>query len=422
MRPSLKLEVTSVAHVRVAEGLQNESIYGRLAAYCAVHHTSFEELRMNRNSMERPLFGPWSAALMHSVAQFLEVDTNDLYTMRGRPKCSEYNAIVQVWLRFCPSCMVVGYHPAIFQYRGISRCELHHEDLAESCTKCGKRIIPTLRTTVLWPHRCPSCEALLSPSNVVTANFEQIRRFDRELTVAARTLPDERALEECIPSFELASVSDAVPAAVISRWLRRISTVHSNYRASGLLSEVFVERTASELGCGCTRFLTWLVAQGDCVDDARDLALRLGRDPGDLRLDRPYSAAAVAIYKTLHAYSLVGDFLRFVDGERSLELKSQSKAPHRYSRECWYRKADARVLQLEMLGLLAMLLAQLKPGSHMLDVGWLDLPSPLSWVPAWAHDMFASNTTTITIDTRTNEERVRRLLHRHRYKLIASTS
>lgn len=62
-------------------------------------------------------------------------------------------------LRFCPTCLSLGFHHAACQIEGLEKCPIHGDVLRSKCAHCGA---PTpryalTRATFDAPFRCPSC-------------------------------------------------------------------------------------------------------------------------------------------------------------------------------------------------------------------------------------------------------------------------
>jgi len=72
---------------------------------------------------------------------------------------------------------------------------------------------------------------------------------------------------------------------------------------------------------------------------------------------------------------------------------------------------DARLLQLEMLGLFAKLLIRHPSGSYLDEVSWLDYPHPIEFAPSWRVEK-GSNAPVARVRYRAAEVDVERLLKR----------
>lgn len=64
-------------------------------------------------------------------------------------------------IRFCPDCLLNGYHTAFFQLRAVARCPLHGKSLLEICPNCGCRTPNTVAGSLIdEPLRCIQCSTL----------------------------------------------------------------------------------------------------------------------------------------------------------------------------------------------------------------------------------------------------------------------
>lgn len=71
---------------------------------------------------------------------------SDLASLVTLIKSSSLHAVCGAWsrelasddrIRFCQSCLDIGYQPAVFQIGGIVKCPLHLESLRDTCPSCG---------------------------------------------------------------------------------------------------------------------------------------------------------------------------------------------------------------------------------------------------------------------------------------------
>jgi hypothetical protein len=72
------------------------------------------------------------------------------------------------YLRFCPLCLRVGYHSAVFQLQAVSHCPIHGCKLAHTCAQCGA-VLPFVidRYPTFSPFACPECGNLLCEPRVL---------------------------------------------------------------------------------------------------------------------------------------------------------------------------------------------------------------------------------------------------------------
>lgn len=80
--------------------------------------------------------------------------------------CFEYqtspeNKVVKEYLRFCPKCILQGFHSASFQIESIKLCPIHKTPMRQTCPSCGELISYSLGTPELFvPYGC-SCGYVL---------------------------------------------------------------------------------------------------------------------------------------------------------------------------------------------------------------------------------------------------------------------
>jgi hypothetical protein len=95
-------------------------------------------------------------------------------------------------LRFCPLCLRLGYHSAIFQVQSVSHCPIHRCTLAQNCAQCGVEFPLSLeRYSAFYPFACPECRRSLAESRVLVSppsikDFSSIRKIWRITTELPR--------------------------------------------------------------------------------------------------------------------------------------------------------------------------------------------------------------------------------------------
>ncbi|WAL84948.1 hypothetical protein OYT13_11365 [Pandoraea sp. XJJ-1] len=62
-------------------------------------------------------------------------------------------------LRFCPTCLSLGFHHAACQIEALEKCPIHGDTLRSTCPQCGARTPRYALTHATFdaPFRCPSC-------------------------------------------------------------------------------------------------------------------------------------------------------------------------------------------------------------------------------------------------------------------------
>lgn len=71
-------------------------------------------------------------------------------------------------LRFCPSCLCMGFHATLFQFTPISRCPIHNVPLLDACPACcGQTPYRLSAAFAARPLACPHCLRSLVPDPTV---------------------------------------------------------------------------------------------------------------------------------------------------------------------------------------------------------------------------------------------------------------
>lgn len=68
-------------------------------------------------------------------------------------------------LRFCPSCLNLGFHSIYFQYPGATNCPYHGDRLRNVCAFCKQPNFPTIRSIATSPASCWNCSRHWDISN-----------------------------------------------------------------------------------------------------------------------------------------------------------------------------------------------------------------------------------------------------------------
>lgn len=79
-------------------------------------------------------------------------------------------------LRYCPSCLEIGFHSSIHQLLFIEKCPYHDIYLVDKCQKCNSKITLNLNDKLITrPYICENC------NNRILSNiyfYEKYRAFD----------------------------------------------------------------------------------------------------------------------------------------------------------------------------------------------------------------------------------------------------
>lgn len=432
MRPSISTASTTGFALRVNSSLRNESVYGRLTSHFSVHFGAWQDT--SHAYLEKlPIFANWSSRGTATLANFLACERADIERMQGRD-LGKPGSQIALSLRFCESCMREGYHPVLFQHLALFRCDRHGELLRERCPHCLHSITPTVSNIRRFPWMCDSCEAPLS-----SLRTQRRKQDDFELLDAAWN-PVRKQLctvsRGCtLRGGDMKLLGKHFSSPALSRTVQRASLACAplqmqGWRFKSLRMQVD-DAVSHQLGYGVGRdhlmaltdVLKWLSRHCSGADEACELIQRLGKAPQGLRLNRDVAALPALLCKTLYCYGLTEDFFNIHFRKHTqLTARTLSSHPIRYSRPIVVSKrVDARLVQLEILGLLAFLIATTRRNMPLAELSWHDLPLPAHYVPSWHAWEEKGGKVTIEMRARANETNLVRLFLRSknwRFKVV----
>jgi hypothetical protein len=121
----------------------------------------------------------------------------------------------------------------------------------------------------------------------------------------------------------------------------------------------------------------------------------------------------------LHCYGLIEDFVSIHEGRATtLSVRSQRQAPVRHTNAIVISKdLDQRLLQWEIMGLFALLLAGSRNNEPLWHLDWLRCPDPLSYAPSWVARRDGEGAK-VWLRTRGTESSVKRLFARYTGRLF----
>lgn len=97
------------------------------------------------------------------IASQLRVSPESLDWAFLYPKRSAQECQSEPFLRYCPRCLVAGFHSSLYQWNLLVQCPLHRMQFKEKCKYCGGKIPYVLMTsTFAKPFRCPHCNKALA--------------------------------------------------------------------------------------------------------------------------------------------------------------------------------------------------------------------------------------------------------------------
>lgn len=432
MRPSISTASTMALARRVKSNLHNESVYGRLTSHFSVHFGARQDTAPAHID-NLPIFANWSSRGTSTLAKFLACEQADIERMQGRD-LGKPGSQIALSLRFCESCMREGYHPVLFQHLALFRCDRHGELLRERCPHCLHSITPTFSNIRRFPWMCDSCEAPLS--SLLT---QRRRRGDFELLDAAwnpvRTQLGTVSRGCTLRGGDTTLQGKQFSSPALSRIVQRASLACAPLQMQGWrfrsLRVQVDDAVPRQSGYGVghdhlgalTDLLVWLSRHCSGADEACELIQRLGKAPQGLRLNRDVAALPALLCKTLYCYGLTEDFYNIHFRKHTqLTARTLSSHPIRYSRPILASKrVDARLVQLEILGLLALLIATTRRNMPLAELSWHHLPLPAQYVPSWHAWDEGDGKVTIEMRARASETNLVRLFLRSknwRFKVV----
>lgn len=388
------------------KGLDNESLYTAWTTHCLLLQCEPREL-LSPRLLLRPIFGRLEhrEADMGEIAKAMGISPADLRRLSG---CDIGGVIgyppklLHPSLRYCTKCLAMGYHSIVFQHIAIARCPLHDAPLVDACPECAKPIEPTFGSVLMNAYECSACKAPLSSTVLGKADQQHARWADQMLGARRQVLalgvdvPHQGRRLTGLPAH---LSSPANPAASrhyqrVSVWAMPRDPQWTSFReqlqpVGPVHTREVVFPGDSALVLAVRRVLSWLMRSCWAHEKAAMRLLgRLGRYPRGLSLNAHTSVISVALYKFAAAYDLLPE-MRLLYEWREMHGEAErgwysSKTVTRYGdglSEC--PRLDARLLQLEMLGLFVKLLVRQRAGSFLDEVSWLDYPHPIEFAPSW---------------------------------------
>lgn len=89
------------------------------------------------------------------------------------------NRLMSPTLRYCPSCLAMGYHSMLFQHLAVDHCPGHGIGLADRCPQCEEPHTPTLRGVMKRPFECKKCLTLMIKTVVPKSAMQEQRVVDQ---------------------------------------------------------------------------------------------------------------------------------------------------------------------------------------------------------------------------------------------------
>lgn len=436
MKRSFVSNPAAVRVPKVSTSLQHESLYGAWSTHGIIYKLALKDnpawAALKRQSICGGIATP--SVRIPLIAQALNTTEQDILRLRGADISARDadGLLFFKGLRYCRACLDFGYHSILYQHVGLARCPLHLTPFDDSCPQCHRVIIPTFDSALEHPYECSTCLGNLSKTMHRLQDMESARWADqmagarRPVLVASHKPPGFSRLFSDLPNF-MSSPSSPGASKLYQRatvWAEPHDPLWTNFIEEELhITPRPTHDGASETdttvpALAAERVLIWLHKVCDShAQVAMRLANRLGRCPRGLRINAHASVIGTAFYKLAYAFDLVQESqtvfeaqLRNLNGQLSA---CNGKKMIRYGDEApRLPELDYRLMQLEMMGMLAKLLVKHKSQSSLCDVSWLELPHPIEFAPTWSIRYGAEGFATVRIRARANEKRLVRLIRR----------
>lgn len=435
MRGPIPRGTPTSAIPRISTSLKNESLYGVWTTHGVIHNFEYgKNSPLNPTLLLRPIFGRLTDpnSQLKLIAKALGMSISQVKQLRGFDITGE-NPDTRVFhrgLRFCQKCLNLGYHSIVYQHLGISRCPLHSIPFQDVCPGCEKVIVPTFATTLAHPFECPHClfslaSTIFRPHDLQHAVMADQMAEGRRATLASSGAAGKHRfyfddLPEELQKPSKPAVSRHYQRVTVwaepgdSHWINfseeKMSIVPGRTHAEGNCAD------SKDLGLAAERVIIWLLHYCNAHHRVvQRLAQRLGRYPRGLRLNAHASVIGTALYKLVAAYDLVQEMQIISESRRDLSSKAiacYGKIMPRYGPQAPnFPDLNYRLMQLEMYGMFAKILASLKSNSTLSEVCWLDIPHALEFAPTWLLNQ-KSTEVLVRIRARANEQTLIRLLKR----------
>lgn len=369
--------------------LANESLYSALRRIFLRNHTMTCDVG---GHLSVHILGPLSARCAQEFGSRLGITLD----MVGRLCGADFTTsrkdfrVVAPALRFCRACLGCDYHSILFQHLGLVACPLHKTALEDCCPHCGAPIKPTVRSIIEFPYECPGCRNRLARSRREEGDAAIRTSVDGMLSSARIRLTGTGTSGLRRRFDDRWSFSGTRSQA--SRYVHRAtdfgtSNVEPFLKFPEEIHVIGQDHCFSDM----SGLLMFLVDHCPGTDDTIHLVERFGSTPRGVRTDMESSLTGALLYKTLVSFNLLKEFCFVHDhihrgGSRD-GLNLGWCRPIRYGEQLPDEPhLDDRLFQLEILGLLACLLARHGQQSPLQDLSWQDVPHPICFVPHWGID------------------------------------
>jgi hypothetical protein len=419
MKASISWGTSRASRPTIAVG-DNESVYSFLCRHGLTHPGWRDQIGHLLGSVfAAPLryFGQHAERLGVSDEWLRKAFGDDLtiYLIEGVPALERH-------LRYCPECMKQSYHSALFQHYAVARCPFHDVALRVTCPSCEKPILPTFFNIENSPYECPACHHdLRRPSDLRTglSPGPSAQSLDKALEPARASLRADGsagAVVHCpLPKPSSSSFMVEPTSAADSRYWQRALIFPGAQSAWGArFREIIMHILADERDgyddevtrdLGAANVIKWLRTNSGCADQVDYLISRFGNSPGGMVVAAAPSLLAMVLYKFLCHYGMVKGFTELGEHGNVIHDCSVRYGP----RFVEAPRLDQRLMELEMLGAIAVELARFGK-MRLIDAElWWRGPKPLVFAPSAVVDEQSGR---VRVRYRADEATVQRLMQR----------
>lgn len=177
---------------------------------------------------------------------------------------------VSEFLRFCPTCLKIGYHSVAHQFELLDVCPIHHIKIQSNCMNCNGAIQYRLNSTVFAkPFCCPHCLSLC-----YGAGLDDITRYKSLRKSEAQYFGDlielfalkQQVFDTAVDIQRASALFDQQPILIANPANTRSKSSYLSFLGSALKYALPEFRPVNEL-FSCD--LTWIQYSGFISPDAR---------------------------------------------------------------------------------------------------------------------------------------------------------
>lgn len=297
-------------------------------AYCSTilpeSHEVFGLIEFS-SAVTKPVFHMSSAASAQLGAA-LGIDSTSWQRALGHDLIGSVAAsnVLVGELRYCPDCLRLGWHSALFQHPVVRACPIHRKALRCGCAHCGASVSTSAasigrnhlqcgtcqRRLVLGPSQLPMTAALQVPHTRFTVVREALAMNDTDSVVRSPfywTLPPD-AVAKSATEARFMAFHVAWPALPLDGIRTRREALHTFDLEIRALSQQQINATAWQALIDTFDKLATVLEDLGCMEDVPPELC--SANVGGARLNREMSLATAAFWRTTVAF----DVARFLSG------------------------------------------------------------------------------------------------------------